>query len=144
VDVAFVGQVPVRLRGAAEVGDLIVASGQDDGTARAVAPDQYRRSEHGPIAGQAWSAKSASGVGTVTVAVGLSTGDLLAQQLEEEQARNDRQEQRIDALEKRLTELENSHTSVLAGLPGSWLIGGVLALLFLGGGIGTVLRRQER
>lgn len=56
VDVAFVGQVPARVRGPVEVGDLIVASGKDDGTARAVSPGEYRRSAHGLIAGQAWSA----------------------------------------------------------------------------------------
>ena len=38
VAVAFMGQVPVKVRGTAQIGDLIVASGQNDGTARAVAP----------------------------------------------------------------------------------------------------------
>lgn len=142
VPVAFVGQVPVKVRGTAQVGDLIVASGHDDGTARAVAPTQYRRSKHGPIAGQAWTAKSTSEVGTVTLAVGLGTGGVLAQQLEAERQRNDEQAKRIANLEQRLTALENTR-STTAGVSSSWILGGTIALLLLGGGIGAVLRRRR-
>ena len=39
VAITMVGQVPVRVRGAAEPGDLLVPSGDNDGTAIAFAPD---------------------------------------------------------------------------------------------------------
>lgn len=113
VPVAFVGHVPVQLTGIAKVGDLIVASGQDDGTARAVSPEQYRASEHGPIAGRAWSAKPTSGPGTVTVAVGLDQSGALAEQLRQQRqtirkqnAKLQSQEEKIDALEERLRRVE--------------------------------------
>ncbi|MEM7788002.1 MAG: hypothetical protein AAF594_09775, partial [Bacteroidota bacterium] len=50
--VALVGQAEVRLTGPASVGDLLVASGREDGTARAVAPEAYRPEADGPVAGR--------------------------------------------------------------------------------------------
>lgn len=138
VAVAFVGQVPVKLRGTAQPGDLIVPSGKEDGTARAVSPKEYRRSKHGPIAGQAWSSKSADGVGEVTVAVGLGSGDVLARKLAEERRQKDRQEKRLTELEKRLAKLEAKEQTALAGLPGPWSL-----LLALGAfGAGLLWRRR--
>lgn len=106
VPVAFVGQVPVRLSGTAEVGDLIVASGQDDGTARAVAPAQYRPGEHGPIAGRAWSAKSSSGSGTVTVAVGLDQSGALVEQLQRQRSRIQEQNEQLRSQGEQLESLK--------------------------------------
>ncbi len=141
VKVAFVGQVPVRVRGPVKVGDWIVASGQADGTARAVAPSKYRRSKHGPIAGQAWAAKATPGIGTVRVAVGLGSGPVLAERLADQQRRNDRQQARIAALERRLRALETERSSALASLGGSML--GFLVVL-LGGLTGALFWHRRR
>ena len=46
--VAFLGQVPVRVRGPVNAGDLLVASGLNDGTAVAISPNQLT-----PAAGRA-------------------------------------------------------------------------------------------
>lgn len=140
VAVAFVGQVPVRLRGEAEVGDLIVASGENDGTARAVAPGEYRRAEHGPIAGQAWSAKAASGISEVTVAVGLGRSGAVAKRLQEQQKQINRLRERVrqvGTLQERVARLEarSSGRSVLAGLSGSGLLLGLLIGGILGAGL---------
>lgn len=139
VPVAFVGQVPVRVRGPAEVGDLIVASGRDDGTARAVAPADYRRSTHGPVAGRAWSANSKEGVAEVTVAVGLGRSGALAERLRRQQAQIDSLREtvrRLDHLERRLARLEAGGRSMVAGLGGS---GFLLMIVALGGGLGAGL-----
>ncbi len=143
VPVAFIGQVPVRLQGKAEVGDLIVASGQEDGTARAVSPSEYRHPKHGPIAGQAWTTKSSGGVGTVTVAVGLGQSGLLAKRLQKQQTQIDslkKRVQQIESLKERVARLESrSGGSVLAGLSGWWAV-----LLALGAfGAGLLWRRQS-
>jgi hypothetical protein len=145
VAVAFVGQVPAKLRGSVEVGDLIVASGKDDGTARAVAPSEYRRAEHGPIAGQAWSAKASEEVGEVTVAVGLGRSGAVAERLEQQQKQIDALKKRVwrvEPLRKRVARLEarSSGGSIVAGLPG-----GTLLLAFLVGGLlgaGLLWRRR--
>lgn len=136
VAVAFVGQLPVRLRGDAEVGDLIVASGRNDGTARAVTPAEYRRAEHGPIAGQAWSAKTTSGVGEVTVAVGLGHSGAVAKRLQDqqEQIHSLRERvQQVEDLQKRVARLESqsSSGSILAGLSG-WVPNALGISLLLG------------
>lgn len=136
VEVAFIGQVPAKVRGEANVGDLIVASGRADGTARAVSPSEYRRSEHGPIAGQAWSAKSTSKVGTVTVVVGLGHSGAVAERLQAQKGRIDELEQRLAALETQV-----SSSTAVAGLSGPWLL---LVLFALGGGLGAGLLWRRR
>jgi hypothetical protein len=134
VEVAFVGQVPAKVRGSVDRGDLIVASGQDDGTAQAVSPDEYRRAEHGPVAGQAWSSKSAEGIGEVTVAVGLGRSGAVAERLEAQQSQIDSLEEKvrqIATMKDRLAALEAERSSALpAGLVGPW---GLALLLGIGG-----------
>jgi len=125
VAVAFVGQVPVKVRGEADVGDLIVASGENDGTARAVSPSAYRRSLYGPIAGQAWSEKTSSEVGRVTAAVGLGSGGALAQQVEALRTRVQQLEtehEEIDRLKERIAQVESGTGGFFfAGRPGVFL-----------------------
>jgi hypothetical protein len=138
VPVAFIGQVPVRLRGEAEVGDIVVASGRNDGTAQAVSPSEYRRAEHGPIAGQAWSAHPGDGLGTVTVAVGLGRSGAVAERLKEQQQTNQKQQAQIEDLNARLAALEADRSpSAAAGWTGS--SAGLLLSLLLGGLLGAGL-----
>lgn len=127
--VAFVGQVPTRVRGRVETGDLVVASGENDGTAIAVAPEEWRPDEHGPLVGRAWEDDDAEGVTKVTVAVGLDESDVLAERvarqgrtLEEQVATIEEQAARIDdleaenaALRSRLDALEERVASVEVG-----------------------------
>jgi len=143
VAVAFVGQVPAKVRGTAKVGDLIVASGENDGTGRAVSPNEYRRSEHGPIAGQAWSKKETTEIGEVTVAVGLGRSGAVADQLEEQRKTNQKQEAQIEDLKKRLAALETGRSpSVVAGWAGSGT--GLLLAFLLGGLLGAGLLWRRR
>ncbi|MGE4169731.1 MAG: hypothetical protein AB7F28_03325, partial [Candidatus Margulisiibacteriota bacterium] len=53
--VAFVGQVPVHVKGKVQVGDYIVASGDNDGTGVAVSRDQLTAEQLDKVIGQAWS-----------------------------------------------------------------------------------------
>jgi hypothetical protein len=143
VAVAFVGQVPVRLQGEANVGDIVVASGRNDGTARAVSPSEYRRAEHGPIAGQAWSAKSGDGVGTVTVAVGLGRSGAVADRMEDQRERIAALEAENEEIKSRLAALERQNTSALpAGLTGPWALALLLGLGVLGAGL--LWQRRKR
>jgi hypothetical protein len=146
VTVAFIGQVPAKVQGPAQPGDLIVPSGKEDGTARAVSPENYRRAEHGPIAGQAWARKTSEDVGEVTVAVGLGRSGAVAEQLEEQRKTNQKQRAQIENLEKRLAALEAEASAVPAtagpmGSPaGSW---GLALLLGLGGLAGGILWQRR-
>jgi hypothetical protein len=150
VAVAFVGQVPAKVRGSVEVGDLIVASGENDGTGIAVSPSEYRRSTHGPIAGQAWSAKESSKVGEVTVAVGLGRSGAVAERMEDQrdridelEAENQAMRKRQQKIKKRLAALEAGHSpSAVAGMTGS--TARLLLAFLLGGlfGAGLLWRRR--
>jgi|GEM_PF-2336603 len=78
--VAFMGQVPVRVRGLVNVGDYILASGLNDGIGVAVAPDRMLLKDYDRVVGMAWSGSSLSnGATMINVAVGLNTNDLLGE-----------------------------------------------------------------
>ena len=124
VPVAFVGQVPVRVHGPVSAGDLLVASGDDDGTARPVSPGNWRARAHGPVLGQAWAAVQSEGIERVIAAVGVGSGAGLralairAQQpLMEQQAELiERQRERILAQAVRLDRLEQRFQIIEAAL----------------------------
>ena len=67
--IAFIGQVPVKVKGKVAIGDFIVASGADDGAAIAVAPENLTAAQAPYVVGQAWEAKSATVLGLVNVAI---------------------------------------------------------------------------
>lgn len=103
--VAFVGQVPVRVRGPVETGDLIVPSGEGDGTGDAIAPGAYRPGD-GPLVGRAWEGDTDGGVSEVTVAVGLETGEALAEPLARHRKRIDELEAENEELRERVAGIE--------------------------------------
>ncbi|WP_419606114.1 hypothetical protein [Thiolapillus sp.] len=64
-----------KVRGIVHSGDFILASGHEDGTARAVRPDALDEAAGSRIVGRAWPSSSESGIHKVMVAVGLDLGD---------------------------------------------------------------------
>jgi myo-inositol-hexaphosphate 3-phosphohydrolase len=78
--VAFMGQVPVRVRGSVDVGDYILASGQSDGVGRAVSPTKMRLTDYDKVVGVAWSSSEfQNGESLINTAVGLNTHDLIGE-----------------------------------------------------------------
>ena len=75
--VAFMGQVPVKVRGSVNIGDYIVASKLMDGFGKAVNPNEMTLSDYERIVGVAWSASQNNGVSMVNVAVGINTNDVV-------------------------------------------------------------------
>jgi len=83
--VAFMGQVPVKVRGVVNIGDYILASDMEDGFGHAVAPEMMTLDQFKRIVGVAWS--SADGKSTfsmINVAVGINTNDTV-EKLKEQQ-----------------------------------------------------------
>lgn len=72
--VAFMGQVPVKVFGKANIGDYIIPSGKNDGIGVAIAPDKIKISQIKDIVGTAW-AENQLGFGVINVAVGLNRND---------------------------------------------------------------------
>lgn len=105
--IAFVGQVPVRVWGLVEPGDVVVPTGDTDGTARAIPPTAYRP-EDGPIVGQAWGSSESMGIEELTVAVGLEPGDVLGPALASQRERIDDLAAENEELRSRLAALEHT------------------------------------
>jgi hypothetical protein len=90
--VAFMGQVPVRVVGPVSLNDYILPSGNNDGLAIAVHPQDMKTLDYGRILGVAWEAAPNFPLNIVNVAVGINSNDLaprvgaLAQKVEQIEA----------------------------------------------------------
>jgi O6-methylguanine-DNA--protein-cysteine methyltransferase len=70
------GQVPVKVAGPVAVNDFIIPSGNNDGFAIAVHPENMKTLDYGKILGVAWEAAEDLPINIVNVAVGLNSNDL--------------------------------------------------------------------
>jgi hypothetical protein len=103
--VAFVGQVPVNVRGRVEPGDFIVPSGHNDGVGVAVPPSKLTAELAVQIVGRAWDKNEGPHTAKVTVLVGPSSAQAMAQAVAGKSAV---QEERIRALEAELAKLRET------------------------------------
>ena len=69
--VAFMGQVKVKIRGAVNVGDYVLASGLNDGTGIAVSPSAIKADQLSSIVGRAWESSADTELKTVNTLVGF-------------------------------------------------------------------------
>jgi hypothetical protein len=107
--VAFMGQIPVKVRGQVNVGDYILPSGLNDGTGIAVAPGNLTPKQYSQIVGVAWSAAPAGNkLAFVNMAIGLNTNDV-ARVVEEQQ-------NRIESLEKEMAAVKNDFAALIRRL----------------------------
>lgn len=106
--VAFLGQVPVKVKGVVKRGDYILASGDGDGLGRAVSAHALTPEDYVDCVGVAWDDSSYKGVKIVNVAIGLRT-PLFSNALRE-------QNSRIQSLEGEVATLRESLTQTQAQL----------------------------
>jgi hypothetical protein len=69
--VSFLGQVPIKVFGAVQLGDFIIPSGLNDGTGIAVSPEKITSTEYSLVVGRAWEASDEKGVKRINTVVGL-------------------------------------------------------------------------
>ncbi|PHR69593.1 MAG: hypothetical protein COA67_09265 [Lutibacter sp.] len=109
--VGFMGQVPVLTLGNVVIGDYIVASGYNDGYAKAVSAKDIKLKDLKSIIGKAWSGSNGNKASLINVSVGLKTNEwveILKEQKERiteiELKLNDMNElsNRLDKLESKL------------------------------------------
>jgi hypothetical protein len=74
--VGFLGQLPIRTVGIVKEGDYIIASGNNDGLALAISPDNLPTRLFDQIIGISWESSSNEGLKLINVAIGLNTNDL--------------------------------------------------------------------
>lgn len=72
-EVAFIGQVLIKVRGAVQAGDYIVPAGLNDGTGVAVPSTAISPNHSAQIVGRAWQSSDAEGVKLINTAVGLQS-----------------------------------------------------------------------
>ena len=98
--VAFMGQIPVKVRGIVLSGDYILPSGLNDGTGIAVSPKGIKADQYKQIVGVAWSESLVEGgFARVNMAIGLNANDVSTLAVE--------QEKKIKALESKFSSLES-------------------------------------
>tara|TARA_B110000238_G_scaffold101265_1_gene110345 strand:+ start:961 stop:3198 length:2238 start_codon:yes stop_codon:yes gene_type:complete len=105
--VAFMGQIPVRVKGMVFAGDYILPSGNDDGVGKAVSSDKITAKEYKYIVGIAWSDALAEStdISFVNMAIGLNPNSV-AQFIEKQEERIIQLEEKFNSLENRLLSLE--------------------------------------
>ncbi len=105
--VAFMGQIPVKVRGIVLSGDYILPSGNNDGTGIAVSPDDIKAEQYREIVGVAWSSAFLdNGISLINMAIGLNANDVANLAVQQEKKIKDL-ENNFKSLEQRLFALEN-------------------------------------
>ena len=113
--VAFIGQVPVKVVGPVSEGDYIIPSGFEDGTGIAVSPELMTADEYSKVVGRAWSRSDNICMKYVHVAIGMNNGDVATvlgkQKMKSQELRDRLQRVRsalaeYNGLEQKITKLE--------------------------------------
>lgn len=112
--IAMLGQAPVRVRGAVKVGDFIIASGSEDGTALAVAPAEMTLALMPRLIGTAWDAAEGEGIHSINTSIGLDQRSAIVSILAEREMRIAELSRAVEAQQVRLAELEAAVVRLLA------------------------------
>ena len=124
--VAFLGQVPVRVKGIFSAGDFIIPSGRADGTGIAVSPEIIKPSQYSSVIGRALISNTGNGINKATVMVGLPQNELWHGIIKDRDARIAKLENRLAALESK----ENKSFDI-GFLPGAGILIGSLGFLWV-------------
>ncbi|MBK6484957.1 MAG: hypothetical protein IPG01_17930 [Chitinophagaceae bacterium] len=96
--VAFMGQVPVKVRGIVNIGDYIIASGNNDGFGIAVGEEKMTAEDYISMVGIAWSeSRMTNGVSFINTAVSANN-NVLAPRMAQMQRERDELKSQMDAV----------------------------------------------
>lgn len=95
--VAFIGQVPVKVLGAVEIGDYILPSGNNDGLGIAKSSDEMSFDDYRQIVGIAWTDGKSDLINMANVAIGLNSNDM-SSKMEKMQMELESQQKQIDQI----------------------------------------------
>ena len=104
--VAFLGQVPVKVKGEVISGDYLIPSGDNLGYAIGIAKDEIKPNQYKYIIGIAWSSSVVNEYDFVKMAIGLNSNDL-ADLVSNQQNKIIALEKRIERIEKSLAQTSN-------------------------------------
>jgi hypothetical protein len=98
--VAFLGQAPVRVRGPVQVGEVLLASQAEDGTAVAISPDELGPDELLRVVGTSWESAEGPGPNLVNACIGVDRLQLAARSMATLRSRHDQLLERVERLER--------------------------------------------
>jgi hypothetical protein len=105
--VAFLGQAPVKIRGAVQAGDFIIPSGRNDGTGVAVSPKEMDADRCGQIVGRTMESSDNKDIKLVRAVVGLHAASPALREVSREKDRQiEELTARMDAMEEKLMEMK--------------------------------------
>lgn len=107
--VAFLGQVPVKVKGDVFAGDYILPSGENNGVGIGVTKSDLKAKDYKKIVGVAWTSSLENTYGYVKMAIGLNANDMADLV--------DLQQKEIQSIEKRLATLEAILVQEKNGIP---------------------------
>jgi hypothetical protein len=96
--VSFIGQVAVRVTGRVNEGDYVVASGFEDGTAVAVAPEDVTLDDVARLVGRAWESSDSPVTKRINTVVGLDRTEVLSAIIRRQSRELAEQEKAIEEL----------------------------------------------
>lgn len=112
--VAFLGQVPVKIIGKAQIGDYIIPSGNNNGFGIAVSPDKIQPDQFMKIVGIAWSESITESINYINVAVGLNSNDV-ARLIVKQEKKIEGQNKEIESLRNQLDKMNGILEQLLPG-----------------------------
>ena len=111
-NVAFMGQVPVKIMGAVVTGDYIVARSKIEGYGVAVSPQNMTIDDFKLAVGRSWESNLVTGPKMVNTVVGIHNGDYFnilkkyEQKFSESEEKFNNINARLEQLESKLSEME--------------------------------------
>ena len=103
-NVAFMGQVPVKVMGSVRTGDYIVANSEFKGYGKAIHPENMTSKDHTLAVGRSWEERPNEGPKMVNTVVGVHNGDWARIMMKLEQKQR-LYETKFNAIEARVREL---------------------------------------
>jgi|GEM_PF-1881277 len=103
-NIAFMGQVPVKIIGAVNSGDYIVGNSAIPGYGIAIAPENMTMDDFNLTVGRAWESNQDSGPKMINTVIGVHNGDFINILKRYEQKFNDA-ENRLEAVEAKIDKL---------------------------------------
>jgi hypothetical protein len=100
-NIAFMGQIPVKVMGPVNIGDYIVAKSEIPGYGVAIPARQMTTADYRLAVGRAWETKPSTGPKMVNTVVGVHNNDFL-RIVDGMQKKIDNNEQRLKAIEEKL------------------------------------------
>jgi hypothetical protein len=100
-NIAFMGQIPVKVMGPVNIGDYIVARSEIPGYGVAIPARQMTTADYRLAVGRAWETKTSTGPKMVNTVVGVHNNDFL-RIVDGMQKKIDNNEQRLKAIEEKL------------------------------------------